>query len=148
MSEIVKKEFYLCPVTGLPHGEHVNLEDLVDGKFDEAMKEYEFKGIEYSKEVKKNIDKGLVALVVVENKIKPEDVQETDGVKFGSLNITNADRTGDYAFISKELFIKLFGSKEIQEMQFVSEEVMKGLLELQKIGKLGGKTINVNVSGE
>ena len=131
MSDL-KKEFYLCPVSGMPFGENITLEELSNENINEFINEYEFKGVKYSEEVQLEIDKGLIALVVCSNDMSDaKEIQEVNGVKSSKIDFMSAERTGDYAFISKELFSSIFGEKSHQEMHFISQSVFEGLVKIR-----------------
>jgi len=119
--------FLVCPVTGEKHSESV----LLDKSMKDRLEKENFMGYAYSPEVDAKIKAGYVCLIEVKN-----DHNEVE-----KISMKDADRTGVYCFVKKELVKDMFGSKgDVEEVQFITEEVTQFLSNLKnKIESDGGK---------
>jgi hypothetical protein len=113
--------FQVCPVTGHKHSESI----LLDKNMQDRIDKENFLGYSYSPEVVEKIKEGYVCLIEVNNITESADAKQ-------ALSLKDADRTGTYCFIKKELAADMFGIKgEVQEIQFVSSEVITFLTDLK-----------------
>jgi hypothetical protein len=111
--------FLICPVTGNKHSESV----LLDKKMEDKLDKENFLGYAYCPEVAEKIAEGYVCLIEIKN-------ENSDNEK--RVSMKDADRTGVYCFIKKELAKDMFGIEgEVEEIQFVSPEVTEFLANLK-----------------
>lgn len=114
--------FLVCPVTGDKHYESV----LLDKQMKESLDKDNFLGYAYCPEVAEKIAEGYVCLIEVKN-TNPDDAKDVES----KLSLKNADRTGSYVFIKKELAQEMFEVEKADEIQFVSSEIFTFLTDLK-----------------
>lgn len=120
--------FLVCPITGEEHSESI----LLDKEMKPRINQRNFLGYEYCPEVKAKISEGYVCFIEVKNQDDQNDNKR--------LSLKEADRTGVYCFVKKELAKDMFNVEgEVEEVQFVSPEVTEFLSNLkEKIKKENG----------
>lgn len=112
--------FLVCPVTGEKHSESV----LLDKNMKERLEKENFMGYSYCPEVAAKIAEGYVCLIEIKNEPKKGPTEQ--------VSLRDADRTGVYCFIKKELAKEMFAiTGKIEEIQFVSPEVVEFLSNLK-----------------
>lgn len=111
--------YNVCPITGEKHSESV----ILDQRMKDSLEKDNFLGLAYGPEAVEKLANGYVALIEVQN---PVDGSE-------KMTLAEANRTGTYCFVKRELVRDMFGIEEdkVAEFQFVSSEIIQFLTDLK-----------------
>jgi hypothetical protein len=111
--------YNVCPITGEKHSELV----ILDKKMQDTLEKDNFLGLAYGPEAVEKLANGYVALIEVNN--------QNDGTD--KISLSEANRTGTYCFVKRELVRDMFGIEEdkVEDLQFVSSEIIQFLTDLK-----------------
>jgi hypothetical protein len=111
--------YNVSPITGEKHSESV----ILDQRMKDTLEKDNFLGLAYGPEAVEKLANGYVALIEVNN--------QNDGTD--KMSLADADRTGTYCFVKRELVRDMFGIEEdkVADFQFVSSEIIQFLTDLK-----------------
>jgi hypothetical protein len=111
--------YNVCPITGEKHSESI----VLDKRMEDTLEKDNFLGLAYGPEAVEKLSNGYVALIEVNS--------QNDGTD--KITLAEANRTGTYCFVKKELVRDMFRIEEdkVADFQFVSAEIIKFLTDLK-----------------
>ena len=121
MNDFVAIEQAICPVCGNKHSHNMGI--LINKQLKPIKEEHTISGYSLCETHQKLFDNGFIALIEVNNTLSEENSESR-------LLMENADRTGNYVHMQKEVFDNVFNTRvDIgQELLFIDTEVYNMLV--------------------